>query len=126
MSTLKVTNIQNTSGGSNSTADQIHQGRAKSWINFNGTGTVSIRDSFNVSSLVDDSTGNYQVNFSNNFSNANYSVTCGGSRDIPENSRCFPPNIDGMTSSKYEIHLHNDGSTSVDWELVQMACFGDT
>jgi len=125
MSTLKVNTIQNTSGGSSSTPEQIEQGRAKSWINFDGTGTVSIRDSFNVSSLVDDSTGNYQINFSNNFSNANYSITVGGSRDIPESSRCHFPNIDGMTTSKFEIHLHNDGSTSVDWELVQCACFGD-
>ena len=96
------------------------------FCHFKGTGTVSINDSFNVSSITDSGTGRYFVNYSTATAGINYSVTCGGSRDIPENSRCFPPNIDGMTSSKYEIHLHNDGSTSVDWELVQMACFGDT
>ena len=53
MSTLKVNNIQTAGGGSNSTPEQIEQGRAKAWINFDGDGTISIRDSFNVSSITD-------------------------------------------------------------------------
>jgi len=36
---------------------------ARAWVNFNGTGTVAIRDSFNVSSITDRGTGNYTVNF---------------------------------------------------------------
>ena len=72
MSTLKVNTIQNTSGGSSSTPEQIEQGRAKVWINFNGSGTVAIRDSFNISSLTDNGTGDYTLNFSNAFSNDDY------------------------------------------------------
>ena len=72
MSTLKVNTIQNTSGGSSSTPEQIEQGRAKVWINFDGTGTVAIRDSFNISSLTDNGTGDYTLNFSNAFSNDDY------------------------------------------------------
>lgn len=72
MSTLKVTNIQDTSGGNSSTSEQIFQGRAKAWINFNGTGTVAIRADFNVSSITDNGTGNYYVNFSNAMSDVNY------------------------------------------------------
>jgi len=72
MSTLKVNNIQTASGGSNSTPEQIEQGRAKVWINFDGTGTVAIRDSFNISSLTDNGTGDYTLNFSNAFSNDDY------------------------------------------------------
>ena len=53
MSTLKVNTIQNTSGGSSSTPEQIEQGRAKAWVNFDGSGTIAIRDSFNISSSVD-------------------------------------------------------------------------
>ena len=40
MSTIKVTNLQDTSGGNQSTSGEIFQGRAKAWINFNGNGTV--------------------------------------------------------------------------------------
>lgn len=72
MSTLKVNTIQNTSGGSSSTPAQIEQGRCKAWVNWNGTGTVSIRDSFNVGSITDNGTGAYTVNFSSNMSNTSY------------------------------------------------------
>jgi len=37
----------------------------KAWVNFNGTGTVAIRNSFNVSSITDNGTGDYNVNFAN-------------------------------------------------------------
>ena len=76
MSTLKVTNIQDSSGSNSSTTEQINQGRAKAWINYNGTGTVSIRDSFNVSSLTDSGTGLYTITFSNAMSNNDYCVQC--------------------------------------------------
>jgi len=72
MSTLKVNTIQNTSGGSSSTPEQIQQGRAKAWAIFNGTGTVALADDFNVSSVTDHGTGSYQVNFDTAFSSVNY------------------------------------------------------
>jgi hypothetical protein len=45
---------------------------ARAWVNFNGTGTVAIRDSGNVSSITDNSTGDYTVNFTTALSDANY------------------------------------------------------
>jgi len=50
-------------------------GSARAWVNFNGTGTVAIRDSFNVTSITDSATGTYLVNFTTAMSNANYCVT---------------------------------------------------
>lgn len=47
---------------------------AKMWINFNGTGTISIRDSFNVASITDNGTGDYTFTFTNAMPNANYCV----------------------------------------------------
>jgi hypothetical protein len=52
-----------------------HEGMCKGWINFNGTGTAAIRDSFNVSSLQDNNTGDFTVNWDTDFANANYSIT---------------------------------------------------
>ena len=63
MSTLKTSNIQDTSGSNNSTPEEINQGRAKAWVNFNGEGSISIRDNFNVSSITDNATGEYTLNF---------------------------------------------------------------
>jgi hypothetical protein len=54
-------------------------GIAKAWVNFDGTGTPSIRGSFNVSSITDNGTGDYTVNFTTAMPNANYAglVTAG-------------------------------------------------
>jgi hypothetical protein len=52
----------------------------RAWVNFNGTGTVAIRASGNVSSITDNSTGNYTVNFTTAMPDANYSwgLSAGG------------------------------------------------
>jgi hypothetical protein len=47
---------------------------ARAWVNFNGTGTVAIRASGNVSSITDNGTGNYTVNFTTAMVDGNYSV----------------------------------------------------
>jgi hypothetical protein len=46
----------------------------KAWVNFNGTGTVAIRASYNVSSITDIGAGDYVVNFTTAFADSNYSV----------------------------------------------------
>ena len=46
----------------------------RAWVNFNGTGTPAIRASGNVSSITDDGTGNYRVNFTTSMPDANYSA----------------------------------------------------
>jgi hypothetical protein len=73
MSTLVAQTLSNGTI-STSTANVING--AKAWVNFNGTGTVAIRASYNVSSITDNGTGDYTVNFTNAFADANYSVVC--------------------------------------------------
>ena len=48
---------------------------ATAWVRFNGTGTVAIDDDYNVSSITDNTTGDYSVNFETNMSNTSYAVT---------------------------------------------------
>jgi hypothetical protein len=48
---------------------------ARAWVNFNGTGTVAIRASGNVSSITDNGTGDYTLNFTAAMSDANYAVS---------------------------------------------------
>jgi hypothetical protein len=54
------------------------QQACKAWVNFNGTGTVAIRASLNVSSITDQGTGTYLVNFTTAFSDTNYATVFGG------------------------------------------------
>lgn len=54
---------------------------ASAWVDFNGTGSLSTRDSFNVSGVADIAGGNYRVNFSTSLSNNNYCFTGTSSGD---------------------------------------------
>ena len=47
----------------------------RAWVNFNGSGTLAIRSSGNVSSVTDNGTGDYTVNFTNSMPDDNYSVS---------------------------------------------------
>ena len=58
----------------------------RAWVNFNGTGTVVIRASGNVSSITDNGTGDYTVNFTTAMPDANYCVTTGFTRDATNNN----------------------------------------
>jgi hypothetical protein len=72
MSTLVAQTISN--GTVSTSSANVIQGSAKAWVNFNGTGTVAIRASYNVSSITDNGTGDYTVNFTNALPDANYCV----------------------------------------------------
>ena len=65
--------IEHSTAGSVDT-QYVVNGSAKAWVNFNGTGTVAIRESFSTSSITDVGTGTYTVNFSTAMTDANYSV----------------------------------------------------
>lgn len=62
---------------SNGMSGQV--GAVKAWVNFNGTGTVAIRSSFNVTSITDNGTGDYTVNFTVAMVDVNYTACMAGS-----------------------------------------------
>jgi hypothetical protein len=73
ITTLALTTL---SDGTNSTSStNAIQGSAKAWVNFNGTGTVAIRSSYNISSITDNGAGTYTINFTTAMPNANYCMT---------------------------------------------------
>jgi hypothetical protein len=62
----------------------------RAWVNFNGTGTVAIRASGNVSSITDNGTGDYTVNFTTAMPDANYAtVSIGGYAELTANQATF-------------------------------------
>ena len=81
MSTVKVNTLTGTTtagsiavtGEGNSTTTNLQQGLCKAWVQFDGTATdAAARDSNNVGSMTDHSTGTYSVNFTNNMANDDY------------------------------------------------------
>lgn len=87
----------------------------RAWVNWNGTGTVAIRASFNVSSITDNGTGDYTVNFTAALPDANYSVSsiCGLSDAIVagNSDRGFTPR--SYTTSSVRVVV-TDGGSGVD------------
>jgi len=70
MSTIKANDLTNVTGGIPTVKSQ--QLIPTAWVNFNGTGTVAIRDSEGVSSIGDNGTGDWTVNFATAMANTNY------------------------------------------------------
>ena len=63
----------------------------RAWVNFNGTGTVAIRASGNISSITDNGTGDYTLNSTTAMPDANYNVTASANR-----STTIDPYLSGM------------------------------
>ena len=102
----------------------INQARiAKAWVNFNGTGTVAIRSSYNVSSITDSSAGTYVVNLSTATADANYSVAgcVAGSGIIGFKTN---QSVTRTTSTCPVYSLHADDSPT-DAEFVEVQIFGN-
>jgi hypothetical protein len=130
MSTLKVNTIQNTSGGSSSTPEQIEQGRCKMWITIDGTGTVGILDSFNVSSISDEGTGLYEINYSSALGNANYCTVTDTQLDETSGSTSTDNLLSSIvntpqTTSKTRVFSRQSTSSTLDVQRMFVAVFGD-
>lgn len=87
MSQLRVSSIASNAGTQSVTQDRLYRGAATAWVNWNGTGTVAIRDSYNVSSITDNGVGDYTVNFQTALANANYSIATGVNYDNASNAQ---------------------------------------
>ena len=96
----------------------------RAWVNFNGTGTVAIRASGNVSSITDVLTGQYVINFTTAMPNANYSacLTClTGNTTNP--SVASIGTVGGMTTSSISIGTFEGANSAQDYAVVCAAIF---
>ena len=98
----------------------------RAWVNFNGTGTVAILASFNVSSITDNGTGDYTVNFTNAMPDINYSVAGIGG---PNSSAGTPiqimeNNLSARTTSSIRIwNLRSAGGGALDTATTSVQIF---
>jgi len=125
MSTLSVATIksQNTlpPAVQNSSGTEIGT-FCRAWVNFNGTGTVAIRASFNVSSITDNGTGNYTVNFATAMSDANYStVACGDATTAYVVATAA--SLSAPTSTAIQIRTYNGLGAGTDGAFVNVSFF---
>jgi hypothetical protein len=98
------------------------QSAAKAWVNFNGIGTVAIRESFAVSSITDVSTGIYRANFSSNMSSSSYSSLLGSGSAVYDQGT-----LQDVSTSSYVGIKVQDGqiNTFIDVSIVSVGILGD-
>lgn len=124
MSTLRLTTISNQTGSSSVPSDTVINGSAKAWVNFNGTGTVAIRASFNVSSITDNGTGQYTVNFTSAMADTNYATIGTGytaSAGLPAFTNATRAIVAfSNTTSSCRIQLYRSDINSFDADSLEM------
>lgn len=121
MSTITVTNIKVTG----ETASRSATGVAAAWVNFNGTGTIAIRDSVNVSSLTDNDIGYYTVSSTNAFNNSNYSPSVISNRETSTNYPITQHAIEIGTGYVLVLLVKYDNGSWSDSNIVSVQNFGD-
>lgn len=127
--------LEHSTAGSIAT-NYVVNGSAKVWVNFNGTGTVAVRSSLNTGSITDVSQGNYTLNISNAFNDADYApsgnsattATGAGSRHIMFGSNydsgTLDPNFTTTSFSVNNFYSNSDGS-EYDAEYITISVHGD-
>ena len=116
MSTLKVNTLTDTAATKSVPIEDVVNGVARAWVNFNGTSTVAIRASYNVTSITDNGTGDYTVNFTNAMSDANYAVAYALSLSAGEG---FATTTNaGLTTTTARVRTFNNSVTSVDATIL--------
>lgn len=123
MSTLITENLQD-SGGSVPVAT-VRRGSAKAWVNFNGTGTVAIRDSQNVASITDNGTGLYAVNITDAMANSDYSaVTQVGGTTSVVTTRTLEDGV-ARTTLAFRFSSFNTAFSATDGAVQSAVIHGD-
>lgn len=102
MSIVQVTTIQDSDG------KQIYT--AKTWVNFNGTGTVAIRSGGNVSSITDGGVGLYTANFTNALSDVSYTFNYGFSGEVNVQVGIVWPN--SILSTAHGVFAYNPANSA--------------
>ena len=84
----------------------------RAWVSLNGTGTIAINGSGNVSSIVDEATGRYRVNFTTAIQDTNYSAVTGGSilATQTSNEKCIAAT--NITTSSFWLVTHDPTGNS--------------
>lgn len=97
----------------------------RAWVNFNGTGTIAIRSSFNISSITDNGVGNYTINLTTAIYDAEYSTSLGYSR---LNASTDPTQVGfigcgAKTTSSLRVFTDGTTGTAIDFEAISVSIF---
>ena len=95
----------------------------KAWVNFNGTGTVAIRASYNVSSITDNGLGDYTINFTTAMPDANYAPQVTGKSDGAATGYIAVAKNAAQTTTAFGVVTIDDTGSVRDTTQVSFAVF---
>ena len=96
----------------------------RAWVNFNGTGTVAIRASGNVTSITDNGTGDYTVNFTTSMPDANYAFFGTAGRSASNADSLVNENVSTVpTTSAVRFGTTTGAGTLTDMSYVNVSIF---
>jgi hypothetical protein len=102
-----------------------HPAHPKVWISFNGTGTIAIEQSYGVTSITDEGTGDYTITFSTNFSANTYACVANADRTVGTMHATEGMQVVSRAVGAFRMLWANDVPTPTDQALVMAAFFGD-
>ena len=122
---VNCTNLKDASGGNSSTPAAILSGRAKAWVDYNHQ-TPAVVGSFGVSSVTDNSAGNFSVNFSTAFADTTYvGVTSMNLYNRGSQATSLLTKTTSAMSFGTNYELSADSNTIADAEVNMCVFFGD-
>ena len=137
-SIIKVETLQDTDGNNAVAMQYVASGSAKVWNHYHQIGTPASKDSFNISSIADTTTGLVTHSFTNNMGNANYQWGGGmtnstGSTPAGDSNKCGVLYIDASnlpttsTFALYTLYVSNTsgGGGGIDVSIVSFSINGD-
>jgi len=108
----------------------FHPGVAKGWCTLNGTGTIAVLESYNVTSIADNGTGYYTVTWDTDFATADYAVSGSAKVDTADTNADIPafglrrigtnPAVGAV-----KIQLQDNGGSALDGQYVAVIAWGD-
>ena len=99
---------------------------AKAWVNFDGTGTIASRDTFNIASIADNGTGNYTITISTAMANINFSLAgMAGSNTNDQYIMTQPRNNVPPTTTATNVNSPYANTSVGDALLQSVVYFGD-
>lgn len=134
--TLSATTLTNVTNISSNAADTpvilgdsgTNYNTCRAWVNFNGTSTVAIRADFNVSSITDNGTGDYTVNFTTAMPDADYSAVSNlGTATTTTTSTPYTAQPSGTGTTAFSTTGYRlwsrQGANVADTSLISVAIF---
>ena len=96
----------------------------RAWVNFNGTGTVAIRAAYNVSSITDNGTGDYQINLTTAMPDANYCFVGSGGKLTTNSISDIDVSRVNESASNIRVETVRGGdNTRTDFECINVSIF---